>query len=107
MMIDVGMNGRISDGSIISYNKFENILKNKLLNISEPDLLTNISYKLSNLFITANAFAMIKNFIKPYNLRNLRKEQIIFNYRLNQVRRIVDNAFGIWNLRFGIFQRVI
>jgi len=100
-MIDVGMNSRMSDGSIISYNKFENILKNKLLNISEPDLLTNTSYKLSYLFITDNAFAMIENFIKPYNLTNLKKEQIIFNYCLNQVRQIVDNAFGICVLEYS------
>jgi len=33
MMVDVGINGRISDGGVISYTKFGNMLNNKTLNI--------------------------------------------------------------------------
>lgn len=107
MMVDVGINGRISDGDVISYTKFGNMLKNKTLNIPEPDLLNNTSYKLPYLFVADDAFAMSEYLLKPYSQTNLIKEQRIFNYRLSRERRIVENAFGILNSRFGVFQRPI
>lgn len=107
MMVDVGMNGRISDGGVISYTKFGNTLKDKILNIPEPYLLTNTSYKLLYSFVADDAFAMSKNLLQPCSQTNLTKEQRIFNYRLSWARRIVENAYGILNLRFGVFQRAI
>jgi len=107
MMVDVGINGRISDGGVISYTKFGNMLNNKTLNIPKPDLLTNTSYTLPYLFVADDAFAMSENLLKPYSQTNLTKEQRIFNYRLSRARRIVENAFGILNSRFGVFQRPI
>ncbi|XP_022166261.1 uncharacterized protein LOC111030867, partial [Myzus persicae] len=102
MMVDVGINGRISDGGVISYTKFGNMLNNKTLNIPKPDLLTNTNYTLPFLFVADEAFAMSENLLKPYSQTNLTKEQRIFNYRLSRARRIVENAFGILNLRFGV-----
>jgi len=67
MMVDVGINGRISDGGVISYTKFGNNLNNKTLNIPKPDLLTNTSYTLPYLFVADDAFAMSENLLKPYS----------------------------------------
>lgn len=105
MMVDVGINGRISDAGVIRYTKFGNMLYNKTLNIPKPDLLTNTSYTFLYLFVADDAFAMSENLLKPYSQTNLTKEQRIFNYRLSRARRIVENAFGILNSRFGVFQR--
>lgn len=83
------------------------MLKDKTLNIPEPDLLTNTSYKLPYLFVADDAFTMSENLLKPNCQTNLTKEQKIFSYHLSRARRIVENAFGILYSRLDVFQRVI
>lgn len=58
-------------------------------------------------FVADDAFSLNTYLIKPYNRRNLTREQGIFNYRLSRVRRISENAFGILASKFRIFERPI
>lgn len=60
---------------------------------------------LSFIFVADDAFALGEHILKP--LKNLSREQAIFNYRLSRARRVVGNACGIMSNRFRIFHTAI
>ena len=60
--------------------------------------------KLPYVFIGDEAFSLRKDFLKPYNVKQLKRERKIFNYCLSRARRITENVFGILVARFGIFK---
>lgn len=45
IMVDAGINGRISDGGVLNYTEFGRALSNKLLQIPEPRELPNSKKK--------------------------------------------------------------
>ena len=76
--IDVGTNGRVSDGGV--FRKY-----------SSPVPFT---------LVAEYAFAVGPYLKKPYGAKNLTGIERIFNYRLSRARRIIENAFGILSARF-------
>lgn len=107
IMIDVGANGRVSDGGVFSNTKFYQKLKENKLKIPEPDYLPRSNIKLPFVFVADDAFPLSDNILKPYPQRNMTREQRIFNYRLSRARRIVENTFGILSSRFRILLNAI
>lgn len=107
IMIDVGINGRISDGGVFSHTDFGRAFSNNSLGIPEPAILPNSQKKLPFVFLGDDAFALTDNFMKPYAQAGLTLDKKIFNYRLSRARRVVENAFGILVSRFGVLQKPI
>ncbi|KAL5010576.1 hypothetical protein ScPMuIL_012881 [Solemya velum] len=108
VMVDVGVNGRVSDGGIINSIKFGRRLHDKQLNLPKPEVLVEGDIvSMPYVFVADDAFAMTKNLLKPYSQTHckLNDEKRVFNYRLSRARRVVENAFGILSSRFGVFQR--
>jgi hypothetical protein len=60
--------------------------------------------KLPYVFIGDETFSLIKDFLKPYNVKQLTRERKIFNHRLSCARRIIENVFSILVARFGLFK---
>ena len=58
-------------------------------------------------FVADDAFPLKKFMMKPYRARDLRKEELIFNYRLSRARRVVENAFGLMAMRFRVILNII
>lgn len=96
--IDIGANGRASDGGVLGNSAFQRAIDSKQLNLPE-----------NALFVGDDAFPLREYLMKPYSTRSgpLTLRQKIFNYRLSRARRIVENAFGILAARFRIFGRPI
>lgn len=69
--------------------------------------MPNSNYQLPLVFVGDEAFALKDNFMKPFSRRNLTREERVFNYRLSQARRIVENAFGLLVSRFRLLLTTI
>lgn len=109
IMVDAGINGRISDGGVISHIPFGRMLEQKELFIPEPEKLHEVDEaSLPYVFLGDDAFTLSENLMKPYSGEsNLDIEKNIFNYRVSRARRVVENTFGIMVSRFGIFERAM
>lgn len=108
IMVDVGINGRISDGGVLFYSKFGELFERNALSLPDPSPLPNSSEPAPFVFIADEAFALNVNLMKPYSLKlPLTNEQREYNKRLSRARVVVENAFGILGTRFGVFQKAI
>jgi hypothetical protein len=92
-----GTNGRVSDGGVLEYTNFYDKLQNECLKIPESSDVKG--RKLPCVFIGDEAFSLRKDFLKPYNVKQLTRGRK-FNYCLSCARRIIENVFGILVARF-------
>ncbi|GBP12706.1 Putative nuclease HARBI1 [Eumeta japonica] len=93
--INVGTNGRASDGGVYQKSNLAQAMENNTLNLPDQSV------------IVANAAFPLKTYLmKPYQTTPTRREKI-FNYRLSRARRIVENAFGILVTRFRVLINAI
>lgn len=107
IMCDFGVNGRISDGGVLSNTKFDKKLKNGTLRLPRPSTPQTSQTKLPFVFISDEAFALRTDFLKPYSQKDLTHDRKIFNYRLSRARCKIENSFGILAARFQLFQTAI
>lgn len=101
--VDIGTNGRISDGGVFKNSALAQALEYNELNIPDPTPLPNRTMNVPYVIVADDAFPHLPSILKPFALRTLTKEQRIFNYRLSRARRIVENTFRILANRFRVF----
>ena len=99
---DVGGTGSASDAQIYNDCELKECAEDGTLGFPDPEPLPNDNHDVPYFFIGDNAFALRSTMMKPYSLRGLTNDQRIFNYRLSQARRVVENAFGILANRFQV-----
>ena len=112
LFVDVGSQGRISDGGVYRNSSFNKALERGYLNLPDPEPLPSSDEPawihdkndpIPYVFVADDAFPLGKNCMKPYPQTNLTDRKRIFNYRLSRMRRISENVFGIWGSRFRVF----
>lgn len=104
MWLDIGKQGRISDGGVLEWTEFFSDLNTGKLHFPPKDENhTNLDFVL----IGDEAFALHKHLLKPYSKNELTHEKRIFNYRLARARNVVENAFGLLSSRFRILHSAI
>lgn len=106
--IDVGSNGRVSDGGIFRKSSLSLALESNGLNIPPRKCLPGRHAAIPHVIVGDSAFPLKENIMKPFATSDLsERKNRIFNYRLSRARRVVENAFGIMSNRFRIFRRPI
>jgi hypothetical protein len=109
MYVDVGCQGRISDGGVFKNTNMYRKLESKTLNIPAPSIL-QIPYliEVPYMILADKAFALNEYTMKPFEGNSERGSiQRIFNYRLSRGRRVVENAFGILSTVFRVLRKPI
>lgn len=105
--VDVGRNGRISDGGVFNKCSFAIALENDRLHLPPPKPLRQRNVPVPYVLVGDDAFAIRPNLMKPHASRNLTLSQRVYNYRLSPARRIIENVFGIMSARFRILRSPI
>ena len=110
--VDIGAYGSNSDGNVFSISKFgQKILKRKL-NIPPPKQLPNYNFEgpMPHVIVADEAFPLNEHIMRPYpryREASIPKAQAVFNYRLSHARMVVENSFGIFAMRWRLFDRRI
>lgn len=103
LYVDIGCNGRVSDGGVFSRSTLSQALESNSIGFPEPDFLPGTDRLCPYYIVADEAFPLRTYLMKPFPHRKLHHDQRIFNYRLSRARRIVENAFGILANRFRVF----
>lgn len=107
-VVDIGAEGRRSDGGILQNSVLKCLLEDKCLNVPEARSISDKGPKLPYVIVGDEAFALNNYMLRPYSRRNnLSLEKKVFNYRLSRARRTVECTFGILTSRWRIFRRPI
>lgn len=104
LYVDVGKNGRMSDGGVFAETEFAQRLR--LEDLGLPPAEEN-EEGLPFVFVADEAFGLGPHLMRPFPVRTLTHERRVFNYRLARARRVVENAFGIMASRFRLFLTAI
>lgn len=106
LFVDIGCQGRISDGGVFSNTELYKLMQQKRLNLPAPTPLNSREEDVPFFFIGDEAFAMAENLMKVYpGYYTKGSKQRIFNYRLCRARRVVENVFGIASAVFRILRK--
>lgn len=107
LYVDVGRNGRFSDGGVFNRCHFGQAMESNRLGLPQPSALPGRELPVPYVLVADDAFALRANILKPYSQRGLTMVQRVYNYRLSRTRRIIENVFGIMSARFRVLRSAI
>ena len=99
--VDVGCDGRISDGGVYRNSSLSIAIDNASLGIPQPRFVGETLFPY--VIVADDAFPLKTNLMKHYSFRGVPYEKHVTNYRISRARRVSENAFGILANRFRIF----
>lgn len=107
LYVDVGRNGRSSDGGVFNLSSFAKGMENGQLNLPPPIPLPGREMPVPYVLVADDAFALRPNLMKPFPQRGLHMTERIHNYRLSRARHVIENVFGIMSARFRVMRKPI
>ncbi|XP_050293303.1 uncharacterized protein LOC126733897 [Anthonomus grandis grandis] len=107
LYVNVGCQGRISDGGVFKNTLFARKLNDGTLNLPAEKLLPGQQDGTTPfVFVCDDAFPLQENLMKPFPGEHLKATfQRSFNYRLSRARRVVENAFGVMSSVFRVLRK--
>lgn len=109
--IDVGSYGREGDASIFHKSPIGKKIKNNAWNLPQPKNIPSTDIVVPHVFLGDQAFSLQYNLMTPYSQKKIMTEfgntMSEYNRRHSRARRVVENAFGILNNCWRIFNTPI
>ena len=115
LYVNVGGQGRISDGGMFKNSELYHLLNNGEINLPDSRQLPNLSSLNDSFLVESNrgsevpyivvaddAFHLTTYCMKPYSSQKLSDSKRIFGYRLSRARLTIENALGILSNRFRV-----
>lgn len=104
--VDIGCQGRISDGGVFGNTILSKKLDKQELKLPPCSPLNGREKPVPYVFVADAAFPLKDNIMKPYaGYHPKGSTQRIFNYRLSRARRIIENTFGIASSVFRVLRK--
>ncbi|XP_050516473.1 uncharacterized protein LOC126892865 isoform X2 [Diabrotica virgifera virgifera] len=108
LYMNVGCQGRISDGGVYENTQFKRMLSECKRNLPNNEKLPGRAMAVPYVFLGDDAFPLSPNLMKPYpGTQEKGSQGRIFNYRLSRARRVSENVFGILSARFRVFRKIM
>lgn len=105
IFVDIGCQGRISEGSVLKNYELYKKIDNRTLNSPEPSALVGRDTKVPYVFLGDAAFSLSEHIMKSYSgIHPSGSPKRLFNYRLSKIRRVIENVFGIISSVFTVLQ---
>ena len=103
MYAHIGAAGSAGDANTWNNCSLHESIRDGRAGLPDPQPLPNDDEDIPFHIVGDDAFALTEHLMKPYtNLGQVEHERI-YSYRLSRARRIVENAFGLMQLRFRVF----
>lgn len=106
LLVDIGCNGRISDGGVFAASAMPGVIQGSTTNLPKKPL-PGRRLAVPHVVVADDAFPLQENIMKPYSTTNIPGPARIYNYRLSRARRIVENVFGIVSSVFRVLRKPI
>ncbi|XP_055384915.1 putative nuclease HARBI1 isoform X2 [Condylostylus longicornis] len=107
LYVDVGCNGRISDGGILKNSSLFRALHDKTLNLPKEKPLPGRVKPIPHVIIGDDAFALSRHVLRSFPKAKTTSKEKIFNFRLSHCRNVVERTFLRLVSRFKIFNQPI
>lgn len=108
LVVDIGAEGRQSDGGIFKKSSIGQALINGEADLPPAKQISEDSSVLPHVLIGDEAFPLTTFLMRPYPGRSgLTVDEKIFNYRLSRARRMIESTFGIFVSQWRIFRKPI
>ncbi|XP_055840635.1 putative nuclease HARBI1 [Episyrphus balteatus] len=103
LFVDIGCNGRISDGGVLSRSDLARILLQADRFLPRDKVIGN-NRLLPYVIVGDDAFPLEKHLMKPFPYHTNSESEKNFNFRLSHARQTIEHAFGILSNRFRVLQ---
>ena len=108
-LVDIGKFGSNNDSEVFRNSPIGKVCCNDEISLPVAECLeaSPTFGKVPYFSVGDGVFPLQSWLLRSYPGQGLPEEQRIFNYRLSRARRIIENAFGILAVRWGVFMQPI